>query len=125
MKDITFDIKQMVELRIAGWGYTQLGRHFNKDHSTIMYHCRRIKVEPNVELTLEQIAKINALPIRIPKNEQKKTYKYDYLLDEPINRGKSYKQYLLDSKKRPVEQAYYKQYEARLSRQHKKLLTKD
>lgn len=116
MKAITFDIREMIKLRSEGWGYSALARRYKKDHSTIIYHCQRLNVKQN-ELLPEDLAKKEFLieladttSGRAVKERKIKSLvlpKYAYLMDEPVNRGKTYKEYLAEALKRPIEKRYH------------------
>ena len=89
----------MFELRMKGWSYSALGRMFHKDHTTIMYHCQKFGIVFNKPTPIEDIFFIEeqeSEPLPLPK-----PHKYDYLFekDGPINKGKTYAQYIEDAKK--------------------------
>lgn len=95
----TFDLNEMLKLRVAGWGYSALGRKFNLDHTTIIYHCKKFNVHPSA------VALKKVKFWRKEKEEESvltpmRPYKYDYLLYEKMNPGKNYAQYLKDVEKR-------------------------
>ncbi len=107
----TFDVNEMLKLRAMGWGFSELGRKYGKDHTTIMYHCQKFGVVafeppplmPNIEWIVERETD------NIFTRQQKGRSKYDYLLleaDGKINEGKSYKQYIEDAKKQKDGQWY-------------------
>lgn len=114
----TSDLARMVKLRLAGWGYSKLGREFQKDHTTIMYHCRRLglpiveqkrKVKTNIivnEINYYEQLLIEAEELQYPKVLPK----YAHLIDEEVNKGKSYKEYIAESRLRPIEKRYYEIY---------------
>lgn len=113
MRPITFDIKQMVKLRILGWSYSALAKKFKKDHTTIIYHCQRLGVKTKQQLEQEQMDTIDGLFIREGFPEEielpppKVAHKYAHLLEEKLNPGKRYQDYLADALKRPVEKRYH------------------
>lgn len=115
MQMISFDIVRMIELRKLGWAYSALAREFGKDHTTIMYHCRRLGLGTKDEERKTLIEK-GMREYELRNNvrwgqKARKVYKYDYLLmEENVNPGKSYKEYLTESLRRPVEKRYYEIY---------------
>lgn len=127
MKQTTFDLAQMVALRLEDpikWTYSALGRHFHKDHTTIMYHCQRLGIRPPQvdEDELERRRRNKELIVEVrqwraaKQQKPKPVSKYAHLLeDEVLNPGKSYKEYLADALTRPIEkryhEIYYKTYE--------------
>lgn len=84
-----FDVEEMLELCKDGWSYSELGRRYGKDHTTILYHCRKHGIRA----------------VGTP-TEPPKPHKYDYIFNESINPGKSYKEYLAEAMERPDEKAY-------------------
>lgn len=46
---------EMFGLREDGWTYSALGRKFDVDHSTIMYHCRRYGIEKGKREKYDQV----------------------------------------------------------------------
>jgi len=92
----TFDILEMLSLRENGWSYSSLGRRYHKDHTTIIYHCQKWNVyklppQPPPILDEEDIAP-PLPPVRL--------YKYDYILNEPVCKGKRYHEYLAEMEER-------------------------
>lgn len=91
----------MIELRLSGWSYSSLGREFGKEHTTIMYHCKRlIESERPTRLEEEEYSDNPLKLCVVPK--------YAYLMDEKLCEGKTYKEYLAESLKRPAEKHYFK-----------------
>lgn len=88
-KDDNIFVYQMLILRSQGLSYPQIGRMFNKDHSTVIHWCKRYGVDVGSPIPFF----INGV-IRINHGEPQK-HKYDDILDEPINKGKlTYAEYL-------------------------------
>lgn len=99
----------MIQLRQRGWSYSRLGRLFEKDHTTIMYHCRKLGVVPHqpipkaakeIDFTLYEYR--NKLP-ELP-------HPFDSLIYEKRNPGKSYREYLAVALTRTTERNYHKTY---------------
>jgi hypothetical protein len=89
-KDDYVFVYQMLVLRSQGWSYPKIGQMFNKDHSTVIHWCRRFNVDVGRHvLSPEDFDNhINKRPVIV-------TYKYQHLLEEPINYGKrTYAEYL-------------------------------
>ena len=70
-------LEKLLWMRAGGTTLTEIAEHFGVDHTTIIYHCQKNKK------TLEQMKKRKA-ELRL-------------ILEEPINPGKDYKEYLKDS----------------------------
>lgn len=89
-------------MRSKGMGWVSLSTRFYVDHTSIMYQCRKYNVLPNCPLPDDLDKKIRENTKRdvfiILNKKPSKTYKYQELLDEKINYGKSYRQYLKDKK---------------------------
>lgn len=91
---MNFDLQEMLVLRRQGWSTVALGARYNKDHTTIVYHCRKAGLIHTVmhittTSTMLKAAQLAALPS-----------------EERINPGKSYRQYLAESLKRDTERHY-------------------
>jgi hypothetical protein len=106
----TFDVMEMLELRAKGWTYSELGRKYGKDHTTIMHSCKKFGVVPNQPVPAQRIPKVPSDPFqeeeRPMKKKKKIQDKYAYIFDEPVNPGKTYAQYMADARKRPAERQY-------------------
>ena len=89
-------ILEVVKMRQDGYSFHDIGRYFNKDHSTIVYHCQKAGISfprsPIKKLVMERIG--NA---RERKSKDPKPYIED---GDVINRGKNYEDYLDDENKR-------------------------
>ncbi len=110
----TFDVEKMLQMRKdQNLSYSELGRIFHKDHTTIMYHCLKWGAG-NPERVAKRGMRILVMPGEeyFEYDESKftqKERKYDYLFDEgPINKGKTYKQYLEDAKKQKTAGGWYR-----------------
>lgn len=80
-------LKRILQLHNAGWPSTKIGKKEGKDHSTILYHLRKLGVTPR--------GRGYCPPVQVSNlNFVGQNQKYDYLLNEPINPGKSYREYL-------------------------------
>ncbi len=83
-------IIEVIKMRQEGYSFSSIGRYFDKDHTTIMYHCQKAIVYVKTDIT-----KVLIKPL-------KRDYEYLDTLEiiEVTNSGKSYSQYLEDEKKR-------------------------
>ncbi len=112
MRTVNFDLQRMITLRVDGWSYSALGREFQKDHTTIMYHCRRLGLS-GAPLRKVKVPEIFSLVVKRPPSQPPK---YALLLETPLNPGKTYKEYLEEALRRPIERRYHKiYYETNLS----------
>lgn len=85
-----FNLQEMLTLRAQGWSTIALGIRYKKDHTTIVYHCKKHGV-----VALDRSRSKNSLqslPIIVEK--VRICDKYANLFDEPRNPGKTYKQYV-------------------------------
>ena len=84
-------VKEVLNMRRKGYSYSDIGRFFEKDHSTIMYHCKKSEIIPGKSPP--------KLLIPIPPVEKKN---FSYITDgnEVINPGKDYEDYLAEERKR-------------------------
>ena len=112
---IDWDLKEMLELWLAGWSYSDLGKRYGRDHSTIMHHIQK---KFPVEYENRKVNRV-ALPYRgkrVSADERRKRIlerkdvapQYAHLMryDDDINEGKSYTEYLKEALKRPAERHY-------------------
>ncbi len=101
--EYTFNVNKALEMRLLGWSYSAIGRHFHKDHTTILYHCVKFGIVP-----FKKPPVMPVIEFETPVSNPEKVYKYQYLFDQdgPINPGKPYKQYLEDAKKQQHSQWY-------------------
>lgn len=79
------ELEKIFELRRQGWTYQAIGLLYDKDHSTIVHHCKKHGVVPLIEVVKHDAGR----PLRY-KEPPKPPGKYDHLFDEAINRGKLY-----------------------------------
>lgn len=83
-------VYQMLVLRSKGYPYVKIGEMFNKDHSTVIHWCKRFNVDRG-----KPVLEYSDFEWRIYKKPVPNRYKYQHLLEEPINRGKTcYADYL-------------------------------
>lgn len=92
-------IQEIISLRLMGYKWTAIGRYLNLHHSAIIYFYKKWCNLPSKTTRHEEInkGKIKDKIIYIkyqPKVQVKQVNKYDYLLNEPINPGKNYEEYL-------------------------------
>ncbi len=96
-------VYQMLLLRSQGTTYPAIGRMFNKHHSTIIYWCQRFKVDTGTPVPSPE-----ELDWKINKKEAPNKFKYRDILEEHINPGKSYAEYIKErdarSRVRPLPQ---------------------
>jgi hypothetical protein len=92
-----FNLEEMLLLRAQGWSTIALGNRYQKDHTTIVYHCKKhgVSVPPRITESGTLPIKEVSAPARLPSRD-----KYAYAYEEPINNGKSYKEYLREQKMR-------------------------
>lgn len=74
----------MLELYREGWSSTMLGRKYGCDHTSILSQVHKAGIKP------VKRKRIFILPI-VPKS--KTPGKYDHLLYEDVNPGKTYREY--------------------------------
>lgn len=93
---------EILKLFYEGWSSVAIGRKFNKDHTTILYHLRKMGIPCGFHRTIieaeffeEQKTVVIQKPVKVSK--------YDYLLDEPVVRGMNYGDYLEKSGKTKEE----------------------
>ncbi len=111
MGRMDFDLKRMLKLRRAGWSLSALGYEFGKDHTTILHHCRKHGVEPEMEVTQRgSVLKLPPKPKWKPKPRQKIEDKYADIFDRPVRMGRSYASYLSEALQRPTERQYMELY---------------
>ena len=113
MRPITFDIHEMIQLFASGtWTYSALGRRYGKDHTSIMHHVKKLGLVKHQPIP-PQVQQMKFV-IEVPEEEilaARVAPKYQHLLEESrACPGKSYKEYLAEALKRPVERRYYKTY---------------
>jgi len=95
----------MLTLRKEGWSLLALARKYNRNHATILYHCKRRNVRPQVLKVLQRsLIVFHTKPI--PKKQAKPGDKYLDLIDEKVGPTKSYRQYKKESLERTVERKY-------------------
>lgn len=81
---------EMLELRRQGMSFPQIAKRYDKDHTTIMYHCKKHHVYPNCPpLIYEEFLTPKKKPEPIPGP------KYARIIFEEVNMGKaSYEEYV-------------------------------
>ncbi len=103
-RKITFNILEMLQLRIQGWSTISLGAKYNRDHTTILYHCKKYGIEPG-KLPIAEIPNIKFTidePEEFTPKTPPKIYKYAHLFfNEKINEGKSYREYIDEVSNKP------------------------
>lgn len=114
MRTLDFDIERMIHLRtVEELSYSAIGRALGKDHTTIMYHCKRLQISPpeTVRVFHQQSAQlIRTLKTVHVEARPVLRHKYADLLEEKMLPPRSYTSYLREALQRPVEKRYYKTY---------------
>lgn len=101
-------------LRRQGLSYQDIGAMFSRHHSSIIHSVRWSEARYSKEIDLFEPnravlpkgggynkGRVRPEPLIKPKPEPKVVIKlspYEHLIDEPVNQGKSYSQYLKDEK---------------------------
>lgn len=96
------DLQKILELHREGMSSGNIGKKFNRDHSTIIYHLKKFRaigvLETNTNVTMRvRNYKGIYIPPKVPGLYENQTYRYKEILEEPKNPGKSYKQYLKEA----------------------------
>lgn len=94
----------MLQLRREGWSLLRLAYKYNKSHCTILYHCKKNGVEPQVKkkITYPYIRNIVISIERAPQPGDK----YLDLIDEQCAPTKRYRDILAESLERETERKY-------------------
>lgn len=109
IKRLDYDIQEMLQLRREGWSLLRLALKFNRSHCTVLYHCKRNGVEPEQQRIKIPKFLVHTRPSSFKRRIKirKPGDKYLDLIDEPVQQGKSYKEYLAESLQRKAERDYY------------------
>lgn len=110
-------LKEMLELRAGGRGYSSLARRYKVDHSSIMYQCNKYEIKKYKlpDRLQEKIKEKNTTVIYpsqikighfVPPINRKQD-KYADLLYEKINRGKNYFEYLKKEETKAVKRKFF------------------
>jgi len=86
-------IAQIVEMRRQGHSFAEIGLLFGKDHTTILFHCRKAGIPRSNKN--KRIPKI--IHIEVGDKSERINLNED---SEIINLGKSYEDYLAEEKER-------------------------
>lgn len=93
-KDDFVFVYHMLVFRSQGMSYPNIGKLFNKDHSTVIHWCKRYNVNIGSE-----VPPLSGLPKFDPRPVYQRPYKYMEIIEEPINRGKlRYSEYVTHKK---------------------------
>lgn len=105
-------LEQMLKAYESGISAKALGRHYNCDHTSILYQAKKHSIRPRL---IEKIIEMPPPPPQCteeyPPLPPRKIPKYAHLIDEDFCRcGKSYKEYMKiqkerDKKVRPTRDA--------------------
>lgn len=94
LSDDSKKIREILALRASGWSIMALSIKYTRDRTSIRHHLVKYSVVP---LTTVVDVRIE----RPPRIEQKApAHKYDYLFDEPVNKGKNYREYIDEANRR-------------------------
>lgn len=92
-------INLILNLRLIGWSYNSLASFFGISRQAARYQCHKYGIE--YEGYGMRIPNLSTAKMRIPNlSTAKKIDKWRYIDGEKINTGKSYADYLKESKKR-------------------------
>ena len=83
-------LAEMISLYKDGWSSVMLGRKYGCDHTSILAQVKKAGI--SISRHRKRIY-IKIQPIITYKPE-----KYDHLIDEPCNPGKTYREYLEDAR---------------------------
>jgi hypothetical protein len=82
----------------AGFPSTAIAREFGKDHTTILYHLRKLGVPRGLGRGYRRpMLHAEAVVIASPGARRPKNSPYDHIFDEPVNPGKSYREYVQEA----------------------------
>ena len=82
----------------------EIGKHFGKDHTTILYHLRRMGIPTGIKRPHRGRGRKIILPVKkTVEVKVVKTYKYAHLFEEEVNPGKNYAEYLKAGGKNKTE----------------------
>lgn len=101
---------EMLELRRQGISSKVLGRLYHKDHSTILYHCKRNRVYPPKPEKLPELARED---IYIDPIDEATAHpmQYEEIIELSRRPAKSYKEYQREDWDRSAEtRSYFRQY---------------
>lgn len=99
-------ILEMLELRKLGMTYNQLSYRYGMNVRTVKNHCNKYNVRPlkfgfskNKQFNepyIFKLAKERAIKAYYQRNvtEETEAYKYQHILEEKINKGANYEDYL-------------------------------
>ena len=89
-------MEEVVKLRLAGHSFSEIGRAFGKDHTTIMYHCQKAGINPG-----KTISRRTFIPRKYILDKNTNTMlKVPEDPSEAVNPGKDYADYVAEEKAR-------------------------
>jgi hypothetical protein len=99
-------LQQMLQdYATSGLSSVALGRKYGCDHTSILYmakkHNVRRGVPVRIDLKVRPVKLLKSKPVPSPKvHHYERIHKYDHIIDEPINAGKTYAEYLAEYERR-------------------------
>lgn len=91
------NLQEMLTLYEDGWSSVALGRKYGCDHTSILYQVKKHGItQRRVRVGITETK--NVLYYPVPHKKEKG--KYDHLIEESINPGKSYREYVEENKQR-------------------------
>ncbi|MCI0562801.1 MAG: hypothetical protein MN733_30330 [Nitrososphaera sp.] len=97
-------LQQMLQDYInSGLSLVALGRKYGCDHTSILYLVKKYGVKRGVPTQISVPQKPVEPPKHVffrPATPPPKVHKYDHIINEPINPGKSYAEYLAEYERR-------------------------
>lgn len=95
---------EMLILRSIGWSYLKIAAYYQKDHTTIIYHCKKYRVDIGTPLDEIQVPEMDKRQFWELRVEMMQDYKYKGIIEEKINTGKmSYADYLEEERQRKAK----------------------
>lgn len=91
-------LNEMLALRKEGWSYAAIGIKYDRDHSTIVYWCQKSGITP---IGLRKIKRVYR-----PRAYKNVVLPESLMVEERINEGKSYAEYLEEDRKRKYGKLY-------------------
>ena len=97
-------LAKMLEEYRGGATSISLGLKYGVDHTSILHHAKKAGISHKYVPPTPEERLRNRLAREAERRKFRILYtgkgKYDYLLNEPVNQGKNYKEYLMEKKSR-------------------------
>jgi len=101
-------LKEMLQLRALGWSSGKLGKKYSVDHTTILFQCKRHAEmvargeaeEVSMSGIFNDVSDVSPLVVETAKTmremreKKNRKHKYDHIINETINQGRMYREYL-------------------------------